>query len=117
MAVWLAVSLSEPAFLHSCPVHSLGSGAHSANAVPQTLAAHHHGSAGSTAPAKGHETHNCTCIGSCCCATPIGLVAPRVLVVVSEPTALRDTGLPEYAYVPVAADHVLPFQNGPPAVF
>lgn len=116
MAVWLVVSLSEPAFLHSCPVHSLGSGAHRANVVLQAFATHHHDWTDSTAPVNGHETHNCTCIGSCCCATPIGLAAPRVLAAVSEPTAFRDTGLPEYAYLPVAADHVLPFQNGPPAV-
>jgi hypothetical protein len=31
-------------------------------------------------------------------------------------TAARsDSGLPDYNYVPVAAAHVLPFQNGPPA--
>jgi hypothetical protein len=28
--------------------------------------------------------------------------------------AATDAGLPDYAYVPVAAEHVLPLANGPP---
>lgn len=118
MAVWLALSLSEPAFLHACPVHGVGPGAHSAHSGALAHSADHHNSVDSTAPAKQDRggTHNCTCIGSCCCAPPIALAGMRVGLALSESVTLRDTGLPAHAYVPVARQHVLPFQNGPPAV-
>lgn len=113
IGLWLAVSVSEPAFLHSCPVH----GGHVSSHVMRggmsddTMAEH-------ASPVSHHETdsHTCTCISSCCCAAPIGLAGPAVSLAVIGPSAVRDTGLPEYLHVPVAATHVLPFANGPPAI-
>lgn len=118
MAVWLAVSLSEPAFLHACPVHGAGPNAHSSTRSTAPHSGHGHASVDSEAPAKHDRDHGhtCTCLGHCCCAAPIGLPAAHASLAIGEPTALRDTGLPVHSYVPVAAEHILPFQNGPPAL-
>jgi hypothetical protein len=117
MAVWLVVSLSEPSFLHSCLVHDGARGAHSSHAAAPH-SGHHHSSADSESPTKNDRDHghSCTCLGHCCGAAPIGLAAIPASLAIGESAALRDTGLPAYAYVAVAAEHILPFQNGPPAL-
>jgi hypothetical protein len=116
MAVWLAVSLSEPGFLHSCPVHGAMLGAHASMHKAAAHAGPHHGSVDARTPAEndGGQSHTCTCLDHCCCAAPIGLAGTHVALPIGAPTALRDAGVPAYVYVAVAADHVLPFQNGPP---
>jgi hypothetical protein len=107
MAVWLAFSLSEPAILHSCPVHDAGVSGHSM----------HGGMASMHQPANHSRSngHACTCIGSCCSVAPVGLAAESISIAFAATTTVRDTGLPDYEYLPVAAAHVLPFSNGPPA--
>jgi hypothetical protein len=123
MAVWLAIVMAEPAALHSCPMHgglAVGASAagqeHAVSAVPHpgsTDAAMHRG-----APAPGHGGgHQCTCLGRCAAAVGVAAPAPRVVLTsVVETAATRDSGLPDFEYVPVAAAHVLPFANGPPTV-
>jgi hypothetical protein len=110
MAFWLAFSLTEPALLHACPVHSGGSVApESGHAAHGANASHHQ------QPTDGGTTHQCTCLGSCSSASPIGLKSPTLALVDLTTVATRDSGLPDHVYVPVAAEHVLPYQNGPPA--
>ena len=116
MAAWLAIVMAEPAVLHACPTHG---GAHAASmqggrANGMTMA---HGAAAQTSEAPAHPAHGhqCTCLGQCC--APVGVAAPAsavALVTALETDATRDTGLPAFEYVPVAAAHVLPFANGPP---
>jgi hypothetical protein len=117
IAVWLAFSLTEPAVGHACPVHSVGSGAHSP-AHASDAAAHHAGLHAAAAPAEqgSHNAKRCTCLGHCCSISPVGFAAPPVELTMLGAPALRDSGLPPYEYVAVAAEHILPFQNGPPAV-
>jgi hypothetical protein len=42
------------------------------------------------------------------------VLSARVALADSETIASQDAGLPDYAYVPVAAQHVLPLANAPP---
>jgi hypothetical protein len=115
MAIWISLSLSEPALLHTCPVHDVthaaGAGASGAahHAPPSNEARH-------TTPVRGHASHRgCTCLGDCCAAGPVGIASPTLALATSLVLESDGAALPEHAYVPVAAQHVLPFQNGPPA--
>ena len=95
MAAWLAIVMAEPALLHACPTH---------------------GVAPATGDAPAQHGHQCTCLGQC--HAPVGVAAPAALVSLAsglEVVAARDSGLPDFEYAPVAAAHVLPFANGPPA--
>jgi hypothetical protein len=104
--VWFAAALVEPAVLHVCPVHDA--------AVPTDAVAHAHaGHEASPSPQPNAGDH-CLCLGDCANATHIGLPASRTAVLIETTLDARDTGLPEYAYVPIAAAHVIPFANGPP---
>jgi len=103
LAVWFAVVTREPAFVHVCPMHdgpAAESGEHD-----------HHDAAGTEDPER--ENSCCTCIGDCDGrSTALGPSADSRsgTAVVATPSK----GLPAYAYVAVAADHILPFPNGPP---
>ena len=115
VGAWLAFSMTEPAGLHACPVHSApfatGSSAHATPLHRQDHAAGH----GEHGPAhRGGSQHQCTCLSKCCCAAVAVLPALGVTLEVPVTSALRDTGLPDYSYVRVASEHILPFQNGPP---
>ena len=107
MAVWLAVSLAEPAILHACPVHG-GIGAEASHAaMPHAM---HH-------PVRHEDQarHLCSCIGACCSAAPIGLATAPISVASSAIVVTTDALLPEYSPSGASAEHVLPFANGPPA--
>ena len=115
-AAWFPLIMAEPAALHSCPLHghmqSVVSAAHDHDAAGAHHA--HHGAASETSTPSGHGAH-CTCLGQCCAVSPVALHSARVMLGHVATTARSDSGLPDYHYVPVAAAHVLPFQNGPPA--
>ena len=85
---------------------SLGGG-HAAHGV----ATHHGAATTDSQPLRGTQ---CTCLGQCCSAPPVALVATTIALADVVTSATRDAGLPDYAYVPVAAQHVLPLANGPP---
>jgi hypothetical protein len=116
MSVWLAFSLTEPATGHSCPVHDAGD-ARLPGQAPAAGVGHHASSPNRAAPADpgSGPSKRCTCLGHCCSISPVGLAPVRVALTSVGATAFRDDGLPPYEYVAVAAEHVLPFQNGPPA--
>jgi hypothetical protein len=82
-----------------------------AGAVPVATAAHHSTSSSESTPQHGTQ---CTCLGQCCGAAPVAFVSASVTLADIVTVATRDHGLPDYAYVPVAAQHVLPFAHGPP---
>lgn len=128
-AVWFAFLVAEPlTVMHQCPMHD---GVMAMQNVGDVGPMHHvdmhgsahHGSAthehsvpGSHDPAH-HTGHQCTCIGDCAGVATVGLPVQRAAFILAiETAATRDTGLPDYAYIPVAIQHLLPFQNGPPGV-
>ncbi|HEX4682128.1 MAG TPA: hypothetical protein VH277_05435 [Gemmatimonadaceae bacterium] len=121
MAVWLAFSLSEPAILHSCPVHSGHASSHGMHAMHAMNATHgesthgmrEHGSSTQNDQSGGHA---CTCTSSCCCTPPVGLAAGSVSLALAEPAPAHDAGIAEYSHIPAAAAHVLPFAIGPPVI-
>ena len=104
--LWFALILIEPAVLHACPVHN-------PVAVPTSGATAHHGHEAAPAPEHNSGAH-CLCLGDCATFTGVALPASITTLVVPTTTSDGDTGLPDYAYVPVAAAHVIPFANGPP---
>lgn len=107
--LWFALVLIEPAVLHACPVH---------NPAPVPTSAGegaHHGHEAAPAP-DHHSGAQCLCLGDCTTITGVGLPSSIATLVVPTTTSGRDTGLPDYAYLPVAAAHVIPFANGPPLV-
>ena len=107
--VWFAVALVEPAVLHVCPVH---------DAVASTLpaSAHVHGGHDDASPSHPGTTAHCLCLGDCAKIGSVGLPASVTILAAAAINDARDTGLPDYAYVPVAVAHVIPFANGPPVV-
>src|SRR5471030_929389 len=59
--LWFATALSEPAGMHSCPMH----GNHAAHAH------HDAASSGASHAPTDHDKHTpagCTCLGMCCCS-------------------------------------------------
>jgi len=105
-ALWFAFALAEPVLaMHDCPVHdgvvSGAAGAHHA----------HHGS-----PGKTHAAHTCSCIGDCtgCSAVAIHSTSQSTIVDAVVYTASAP-GAFAARFIPSWAQHVLPFQNGPPA--
>lgn len=117
VGLWFVAVSAGPELAHACPTHgnhamatALGDmpGGHGGTA---TAGAHHR------APnTESHQQHGsqCTCLGHCCSAPPVALVATTIALADVVTAAANDAGLPDYAYVPVAAQHVLPLANGPP---
>ena len=117
VALWFVAVTAAPELTHACPMH----GAHAAVASPaahadhaaltsaQSAAAHH----GST-DTDSNRSNQCTCLGRCCGAAPVAMVADAIALIEMATAATRDRGLPDYAYVPVAAQHVLPLAHAPP---
>lgn len=120
VGLWFMAVSAGPEFTHACAAHGAHAvaasldashGAH-ASLPPQARAADHH-SASDTNPAPDGDTQ-CTCLGRCCCTPPVAFLATSITLTETATVAARDAGLPDYAYVPVAAQHVLPFAHAPP---
>ena len=127
LGLWFTVVVAGPEFLHACPTHDSHGAAASADEISadqQVHAGHRGHSASATSAAAQHQasshessapesTAGCSCLGQCC-PSPAALAgaAPRLGELVAFATG--DHGLPDYRYVPVAADHVLPFAQAPP---
>ncbi|HEX6964782.1 MAG TPA: hypothetical protein VF166_03210 [Gemmatimonadaceae bacterium] len=122
LVAWFAALTAAPVTLHPCPMHDgvlaltstrmmghqmdMGGMAHTSampHADPSQMPAHHPGS-----------QHQCTCLGSCTAAGVMGLPSPHLTLASALLTRPHDPGLPDYRYVPVAAQHVLPFAHAPP---
>ena len=111
---WFVAMTAAPEAAHACPMHgshatlaALGAG-HGAHA---SHVGHHPTSGNDTAPTHGSQ---CTCLGQCCSTGPVALIASGFSLADVMTFATRDAGLPDYAYVPVAAQHVLPPALAPP---
>jgi len=103
--LWFTAALSEPAGLHTCPMH----GAH---AMAQASGAH--GSAehaGHNVPS--HSSKDCTCLGLCCAAS---IASPRVSIQPAVVSVQHETASfsPDAAAPRIVRAHALPFANGPP---
>ena len=120
VGAWFVAVSAAPDLTHACPMHgshaavaALGSSAHAGHtgAIPAASAAHHSAPSSESTPQRGTQ---CTCLGQCCGAAPVAVVSASIALADIVTVATRDAGLPDYAYVPVAAQHVLPFAHGPP---
>jgi hypothetical protein len=105
-AIWFALILVEPVMLHACPVHN-------AAAAPASSGGHAH-EGHDDAASLPPQTDHCMCLGDCVQIAGTGLPSVVTQLVVTTTVHVRDTGLPDYAYVPVAVAHAIPFANGPP---
>jgi hypothetical protein len=117
VGLWFVAVTAAPELTHACPMH----GAHAAAAAPaphgnhaapasaQSAAAHH-----SSTDTDSNGGNQCTCLGHCCGAATVALVADAIALIETTTAATRDAGLPNHAYVPVAAQHVLPLAHAPP---
>ncbi|HVD60501.1 MAG TPA: hypothetical protein VNC11_06480 [Gemmatimonadaceae bacterium] len=106
-SLWFAFTLAEPVLaMHDCPVHdgvgAVGAASHHSN---------HHGSS------HNQAKHLCSCLGECAACALVALPsAPRTESFAETTRATDDSPLVASGYEPAWADHVLPFQNAPPAV-
>ena len=120
VGVWFVAVTAAPDVAHACPMH----GSHSARAAqapdhaghgPSTaLATASHHSTTSSSESTPQRGTQCTCLGQCCSTAPVAFISARIQLADVITVATRDAGLPDYAYVPVAAQHVLPFAHAPP---
>jgi hypothetical protein len=117
LGLWFVAVSVTPEVAHACPMHgshavsaALGHehGAHGAHGA-QSVAAHHQ-----TGDQSAPHGNQCTCLGQCCSAGPVALVASDISLADIVTVSTRDAGLPDYAYVPVAAEHILPPAQAPP---
>lgn len=125
LAALLVFLTAEPlAGMHRCPMHDgvlalalsrdAGHDVADGGASHSRDATHQHDS-GLPGHDGGHSSHHCSCVGSCTGAASIGLPGSATTLALDSRIAFtRDSGLPDYRYVPVWRQHVLPFQNGPP---
>jgi hypothetical protein len=132
-APWFALVVAEPVPLHDCPVHSVHPVSASAVATAASMMdhaamdhdgdadmgpsaielavpeSHHHGS--------GHAGHHqCCCLGMSCASAFVVMTSPPVLAWIPAEVRRTVSWAPAAAFVPVGADYVLPFGNGPPSV-
>ena len=122
LAVLLTLVVAEPFRVHQCPVHLRLA---SAVVTPPAAAEPHAAHGGHTmAPAAeehdggshGGPVHLCDCLGSCGLAALATLRAHPALWVPEAVAAVDGLPAPDAAPTARAADHVLPFANGPPVV-
>lgn len=116
VGLWFVAVSAGPELAHACPTHghqAMAALLHGGNSTQGAGArVSHHGMANSES--QPHHGTQCTCLGQCCSAPPVALVATTFALADVVTSAAHDAGLPDYAYVPVAAEHVLPLANGPP---
>jgi hypothetical protein len=116
LAPWLAITVAGPG-ASACTMR----GVHVASAMPDMPGmpgmpdADGARTKSPTAPGQHSSSTSC-CIGACCCA-----VAPQAPADAPELSLAATTATCELAVgdadgiAPAAADHLLPFANGPPA--
>lgn len=115
LALWFVAMSAGPELAHACPTHGshavASATSHADHDATRVAGGAHHASSDTNAPTKQAQ---CTCLGHCCGTAPVGVLSTTTALIDSATIATRDAGLPDYAYVPVAAQHVLPLANGPP---
>jgi len=112
-ALWLAISIAAPGFVHECPAHG---GMVAASAEGGHGAGHGAGHATHDGGSRDHDAPTCSCLGDCASANSVSLASAPVALVDAPVVAVIDPGLPNHAYVPVARALRLPFANGPPSL-
>jgi hypothetical protein len=118
VGLWFVAVSAGPELTHACPTHGIHAAkvpviaGHAGHvAVATTSAVHHSASDTGSAPQQGKQ---CTCLGQCCSAPPVAVISAAITLADIVTISTRDAGLPDYAYVPVAAQHVLPLAHAPP---
>jgi hypothetical protein len=118
VGLWFVAVMAAPEVTHACPMHGSHAAAVSADhsdhatSLPEVAAANHHAASPSDpAPSRSKQ---CSCLGHCCSTPPVAVVPASIELADVITVATRDGGLPDYAYVPVAARHVLPLAHAPP---
>lgn len=122
VGLWFVAVSAGPELTHACPMHGSHAAAatlrvsHSGHgaATTQIVASDHRETSTPDSESASHPGAQCTCLGQCCGTAPVGTVSASIELLESETVASRDAGLPDYAYVPVAAQHVLPLATAPP---
>jgi hypothetical protein len=117
VGLWFVAVTAGPELMHACPMHGAHSAAaapaphadHAAPAATESAASHH-----SSSNTDSNGSNQCTCLGHCSGASSVAIVTDAVSLIEIATAATRDDGLPDYAYVPVAAQHVLPLAHAPP---
>lgn len=120
-AVWLAVLIAEPASLHTCAMHSAGTGGHTAHApIPVVADEHaHHGAHHASAASEQTDVDEsaatvCQCLGECCGPTTATLPELPTVPVLGATRAAAAVVPRASSDVSRAPDLKLPFANGPP---
>jgi len=117
VGLWFVAVMAAPEVTHACPMHgshavaASPASAHAAHSSAVQSAADHHSASTDSAP---RHSPQCSCLGHCCSTPPIAIMATSVSLADIVTFATRDAGLADYAYVPVAAQHVLPLAHAPP---
>lgn len=110
LAPWFALVMAEPAALHQCAMHSR----HGVTTMASQHATHAH-AVPVRAPDPDQTARHCTCLGGCCAAAPVAV--PGAVEFSFAPASVRSgrSAQPAEQFAPAAAEHLLPFANGPPA--
>lgn len=113
LAVWFTALTVEPAALGSCPRHGIATADALQPAHVSHGAASDHGLS-PVAPEPPASSHDCTCLGHCCSAGPIGVPGSAVALTIVIAEARSDSSRPRKDHVAAWADFVLPFATAPP---
>jgi hypothetical protein len=113
MVIWLGLVITEPLPLDACPMH----GIHSMHGVAAAGHAAHSMSHSAHHGTEKTASHQCTCIGDCSAGVgsalapaAVGSIGARIIREASEAARGATRALGE------AAEHLLPFANGPPVI-
>ena len=119
-ALWFAFLVAEPfAAMHECPMQG-GVLAISQMSMPRMEMPTGARGADQTPSKRQNPSHDaghppCTCVGDCAGAAAVGLPSEAAsLAFAVQIVTPRDSWIAGDRYVPAWAQHVLPFQNGPP---
>lgn len=127
LALWLPLVAGEPGLLQPCTMHgaerlvlaSLGVGS-SSHAAPDAHGTHgRHDAApdarSTSAPAQGHDAHDCSCIDGCTVASAVALPAPAADIELGVVSVVRSTPT-RFVEAPRRSvpEHTRPFTTGPP---
>lgn len=119
-AVWFILIGIEPAVFGACPAHlTMGAatshGSQAMATMPMDAAEMHHAAApghDAGTPEK-HQSHQCTCPGSCCGPSVVAVPSASTPVAVVVTTVWAPS-LTSYQYRASWTDFVLPFATAPP---
>lgn len=122
MGVLLTLVVLEPMRVHDCPLHGQLAAGHGGSAAMHhgahdgpmqavdAAAPHHSGRSSHDGP------HQCDCLGDCGLTALVALASPAAVHVTATTVAVATAPLAAAPVVAApAAEHVLPFANGPPA--